>query len=492
MPRSKHSLGHHHLTTGNLGQFLPIGLIPVLPGDNIGLSTSAMVRVTPLAAPVMHQVDVEIRHYYASNRILWNDNDGTDWEEFITGGEDGMNADTVPTINTTGVAGDLLDHFGLPTVAGIAVNALPVRMYNFVHNELIRDQDLQTTKRLLTDTSVANVNWAGDYLSDAKPWSQKGPAVSLPVGDTAPVTYGTNLAGTDHEGDSVVQVVDGSGNALWYYDSDVPADSLEGAIPTSTYHGLNADLSNATGADPILFRRAWGLQRFMEEAAKYGSRYPEKMRRLGSRYRGLMERPITIGGGRTTVNFSEVIQTANDTSDRAYGIGDLYGHGVAGMRTNRVNWRCDEHGYIMTCMYVRPKPMYLHAIHREWLRQDREDFHDPFLEQIGMQEVWKNEVYAEATNTNADVFGYQNRYDEYRGHPSCATGEFRTTLDYWHMARKLAAAPTLNAAWKEMDGSTATMKRCFQEQSNDSLWIMANHRCAAYRNVSKRASTRLV
>ena len=490
MPRSKFSLGHHHLTTGNLGQFLPIGCIPVLPADLLRLKTNVFARVTPLAAPVMHEVDVEIRHYYAANRILWNDNDGTDWEEFITGGEDGMNSDTIPTITSTSTAGDLLDHLGVPNVAGIAVNALPVRMYNFVHNELIRDQDLQTTERALTDTTIANVNWAGDYLSDAKPWSQKGPQVSIPVGSESPIMVGANIAGTDREGKFFVADSDGSNNGIMSYGDTAGVDT--GVIGTNSSHNLYADLANATGADPIAFRRAWALQRFMEAAAKYGSRYPEKMRMLGSNYRGLMERPIVIGGGRTTVNFSEVIQTANDTSDRAYGIGDLYGHGAAMLGSQPTSFRVPEHGYIMTCLYVRPKPMYLHAIHREWLKQDREDFHDPYLEQIGMQEVWDNEVYADAAKTNADVFGYQNRYDEYRSHPSCATGEFRTTLDYWHMARKLSSAPTLNAAWKEMDGSTSAMKRCFQEQSNDSLWIMANHQCSAYRNVSARASTRLI
>jgi hypothetical protein len=487
MARSKHSLGYHHLTTANLGQFIPIGLWPTLPGDLFGLSTSALVRVTPLAAPVMHQVDVEIRHYYAPNRILWNDNDGTDWEEFITGGEDGMNADTVPTLTSVATAGGLMDHMGIPLVAGIEVNALPFTMYNRIHNELIRDQDLQTTIRNDNDLTIANVNWAGDYISEAKPWSQKGPSVSLPVGDSAPVRVTAN---TDN---ATIGVNAASGTTEYAVDTQGGVgDKVQLDTGTSPQNLLWTDLSSATGADPIAFRRAWGLQRFMEAAVKYGSRYPEKMRSLGSNYRGVMERPITIGGGRTTVNFSEVIQTANDTSDRAYGIGDLYGHGVAGMKTGKTAFRADEHGYIMTCMYVRPKPMYMHAIDREFLRQDREDFHDPYLEQIGMQEVWKNEVYAESANTNADVFGYQNRYDEYRQALSKATGEFRSTLDYWHMARKLASAPTLNAAFKEMDGSTAAMKRCFQEQTNDSLWIMANHQCVAHRNVSKRASTRLV
>ena len=482
MPRSKVSLSHRHLTTGNLGDFIPLPPIPVLPGDVVGHNISILARVTPLAAPVMHEVDLEVRHYYAPNRVLWDDNDGTDWEEFITGGEDGMNADTVPTISTTGITeGDALCHMGIPTVAGIDINALPLRMYNFCHNEHVRDQDLQTTKRLLTDKTLAKVNWAGDYLTNARPWSAKGPSVSLPVGDAAPVAANLAPAG---------QPTIYTNGGYYHLDADAGLLDVSGTTGLSS-EALYADLSSATGADPIAFRRAWAIQRFMEHAAIYGSRYPEKMRSLGSNYQGVMDRPIILGGGRSTMNFSEVLQTANDTSDRDYGVGDMYGHGVAAMRSNKYAKRIDEHGLILTCIYVRPRPMYMHGIHKEFLRQDREDFHDPFLEDIGMQEAYVNEVWADATDGD-DVFGYTPRYEEYRGMPSSVSGQFRTTLDYWHMGRKLSAKPTLNSAFKTMDGSTTAMKRSFNEQTNDSLWIAARQNIVVHRNISKRARTRLV
>ncbi|AJK28230.1 putative major capsid protein [Eel River basin pequenovirus] len=482
--RSKQSLTHQWFNTGEIGQLLPIGLIPVLPGDVVGGQTNLLTRVTPLAAPVFHRVDVEVRHVYASNRILWNDNDGTDWEEFITGGEDGMNADTVPTIANTATAGDLLDKFCLPRVASVNINALPVRMYNFIWNEMFRDQDLQTTKRLLTDVTVAKVNWAGDYLTNARPFSSKGPAVSIPVGTSAPIKTAAAVSGGNP---SIYTTDDNTQRILSSGGANVGLGSVD-----ASSQDMYADLNAATGADPIAFRRAWGIQRFMEHSAEYGSRYPEKMRALGSRYKGLMERPQVIGGGRSTMNFSEVLQTANDASDRAYGVGDMYGHGIDAQRTNKYAFRVDEHGYIMTLMFVRPKAMYQNGIPREWLRTDREDFHDPYLEDIGMQEVWLNEIYADSANTKANVFGYAPRYDEYRGQLSCIGGDFRSTLDHWHLARKFATAPTLNSAFKEMDGDDTEMKRIFNEQSNDSLWFAANNSVVVHRNISKRANTRLI
>jgi hypothetical protein len=434
-----------------------------------------------MAAPVMHQVDARIHHFYVANRILWNEetDPGTSWEDFITGGEDGMNTDTVPILTTTGAGKDLWDYLGVPNVAGIGLNALPIRAVNMVYNEWYRDQDLQT-ERLLSDVTIPRVTWEKDYASTARPWSQKGPAVSIPVGNTAPVAVSASRNGSDTVGAY----------------SDV--DSAEGRLMSTAAVGpivmdstgsnqLYADLANATGADPIAVRQAWGLQKFMEEAARYGSRYPEKMRRLGSQYQGLLERPLFLGGGRQSVNFSEVLQTANDVGDRTFGVGDLYGHGIAATRSNKYMYRVPEHGYVISFLSVRPKTLYQNGVHREFLRVDREDFHDPFLEAVGMQPVYNGELDLGHTSGHKGVFGYSDRYEEYRGHPNFVSGEFRNTLDYWHLARSLSD-PVLNSSFVECNPS----KRIFNEQTMHALWIMAHHRIGCHRSISKTARTELI
>lgn len=484
MNRSKHSLGSTKLTTCDLGQIVPIGMVPVLPGDTIGHSTNALVRVSPLAAPVMHQVDVRIHHFYCANRTLWNDNDGTDWEEFITGGEDGMNTDVVPTIPLTGASGDLFDQFGLPTrpeVAGIEVNALPIRAFNQIFNEYYRDQDL-VAKRAPEDVTIPKCAWGRDYFTTARPFSQKGPSVSIPVGDSAPVISNTLVPELTSNAISGPLAQANTAGVVHLSASTGVGPTIFGAET-----GLQADLSGATGADPIDVRRAWGIQRFMEQAARFGNRYPEKMRQLGSTYRGLMDRPEYLGGGSQSVNFSEVLQTANGADPR-FGVGDMYGHGIAAMRSNKYARTIGEHGYVISCLSVRPRTMYQDGIPREWLRQDREDFHDPYLELIGQQEVWANEIFADPLNTNADAWGFTDRYDEYRHTPSQVSGEFRDVLDYWHLGRKFATAPILNDVFIECDPS----KRVFNEQTQNSLWIMAHHKIAAHRNVTKNATARLL
>ena len=461
-----------------MGQLVPISCFPVLPNDVVGMSSNIFMRCAPLVAPVMHQVDVRIHHYYAANRILW---DG--WEDFWTGGEDGMNTAVIPKIQTTGTPKDLWDHLGVDPSSGPGydLNALPVYMYNRIWNEHYRDQDLQA-ERADNDLTIARVCWEKDYASTARPWAQKGPQVSIPVGDKADVR--SQYAGGGNDGKLYRGNVQSGGAHV-----HALGDSLgDAGTELSANEGLNlyADLSSASGADPIDVRRAWGLQRFMENAARYGSRYPEKLRQLGSAYKGLLERPEFLAGGQQAISFSEVLQTANDDAS-TMGVGDMYGHGIASMRSNKFARRIDESGYVMTLLSVRPKTLYQNGVDREFLKHDREDFHDPFLEDIGAQPLLYGELDLNHASGSREVMGYTDRYDEYRRMNNCISGEFRDTLNYWHLARSLDQ-PELNASFVECVPS----KRIFQDQTSDSLWVMANHRIAMHRNLRKVARNELI
>ena len=480
MMRSKQNLSHYHPITCNMGDIVPISMIPVLPADTVSMNSSTFIRVTPMAAPVMHKVDVRLHHFYVANRNLFGEDRGDpgNWEDFYTGGEDGMNTDTIPQITTTGTPKDLFDAFGLKPVAGKSVNAMPIRGFNDIINEFYRDQDLQA-ERDQHDVTIPKCCWEKDYATTARPWSQKGPSISLPVGDTAPIHAPGSM------GENVEVYSDGEAqNQLLSQPTNYV--ELGNSVGPGT-NALYANLAGATGIDPIAFREFWGLQRFMEENAKYGSRYPEKLRRMGSRYTGLLERPEFLAGGSQSISFSEVLQTANDATDRDFGVGDMYGHGIANVRSNSFKRRIDEHGYIITLLSVRPKSVYQDGVHREWLKTDREEYYDPFLADIGMQPVYNGELDLAHASGEREPFGFADRYDEYRSHPSCVSNEFRDVLDYWHLARKLTD-PVLNGSFVECNPS----KRIFNEQTQDSLWVMAHTKCIAYRNMRQRARTRLL
>ena len=178
-----------------MGNLVPIGVLEVLAGDSIQQSTSALIRAAPLLAPVMHRVDVRIHHWFVPNRIIWED-----WETFITGGPDGNDSSEYPTIDMGGsgaAVGSLADYLGVPTgVANLEVSALPFRAYNLIFNEWYRDEDLVSELALslasgadsTTATDLVNCAWEKDYFTSARPWEQKGPDITVPLGTSAPVS----------------------------------------------------------------------------------------------------------------------------------------------------------------------------------------------------------------------------------------------------------------------------------------------------------------
>jgi len=479
--RNKFSLSNYNLFTGEMGKLLPIQVLEVLPGDTIQCQTRALLRVTPLAAPVMHKVDVRIHHWNVPTRITAGNN-GKDWEDFITGGPAGTNTDTVPTIPTTGVESDLLDYMGLPSVAGIEVSTRPIEAYNFIFNEFYRDQDTVAERDPL-DTSVANIAWEKDYFTTCRPFSQRGPSISLPVGERAPVNTDGDVTG--HVG--VMSTVEGDFRQMASAGAVLTLDSTLAEESKSLY----ADLSEATGIDAIEFREFFALQRFAEARARYGARYTEYMRYVGSTYKGTLDRPEYLGGGTKSIDFSEIMQTGPDVTGpeerHEFGVGDLYGHGISAMKSNRFRRTIDEHGYIISVLSVRPKAVYSNGIERHWLKQDREDFFQKELEAIGQMEVLDNEVFAAPGNDQA-VFGFQDRYQEYKYARPHICAEFRNILDYWHMARVFDEQPALDQDFMDC----VPTKRIYNEQTTHPLWVMANNQVQARRVVGRNVTPRLM
>lgn len=487
MKRFKHSLSHYKLLTCDFGQLVPIGLLEALPGDTFRQSTSMLIRMSPLLAPVMHPVTVRIHHWFVPNRVLWDD-----WEDFITGGPDGTGAGTsYPTLGSEVVAEkDLLDYLGIKpgTTVAAAISALPVRAYNMIFNQFYRDQDL-VTARDEDDLTLPAVGWEKDYFTTSRPWAQKGPQVTIPLGVSAPI-YGvdqnTEIGISGGALNSRMQIVDPSSNVI-----RAAAPGATGDLRFSTDSskiGLEADLSAATAADIITIRQAFALQRYQEARAQYGSRYTEYLRYLGINPQDArLQRPEYLGGGKQTVAFSEVLRTGNVDADTSV-VGEMKGHGIAAMRSNRYQYFVQEHGYIMTLMSVRPRSIYQDALDRTWSRRTKEDYYQRELEMIGQQEVYKREIYLKHDAADADVFGYQNRYADYRHQYSSVAGEFRSTLNHWHLARAFADHPTLNGSFVTCSPS----KRVFADQTSNTCWVMASHSVQARRLVGKQTIGRVV
>jgi len=492
MKRGKFSLSNYKLLSADMGELIPCGIWEVLPGDTVQAATSALLRASPLLAPVMHPVDVRIHHWFVPHRLVWED-----WENFITGGPDGLDASVFPTITIgggTGAAiGSLADYLGVPTgVNNIEVSALPFRGYSLIWNEWYRDQDLQTKLTIdktsgadtTTNTTLQNIAWEKDYFTSSRPWEQKGAGITIPLGDEAPIVGmgSTNLAswntGTTDYYQNITGTLTEPGSKYWQGAANLMFEAKQvGGDPGSQTTNIRADLSSASAITVTALREAMALQRYEEARARFGSRYVEYLRYLGVRSSDArLQRPEYLGGGRETIQFSEVLQTAEGTDP----VGALKGHGIAAMRSNRYRRFFEEHGYVFSFISVRPKTIYAQGLPRHFNRRVKEDFWQKELQHIGQQEVLNKEVYA-AHATPDGTFGYQDRYDEYRRTESTIAGGFRDNLDFWHFARIFGSTPALNGDFVKC----VPTERTFAVPSEDVLWIMTKHSVQARRLVAQ-------
>jgi hypothetical protein len=489
--KNSFDLSHDVKLSTKMGQLTPILTLECVPGDKFNLGCESLVRFAPLIAPVMHRMDVSMHYFFVPNRILWSN-----WEKFITDANSGVVAPYVPyTVNY--VNGDypallpvnnFLDYMGIPTMplggSSQNLNALPFAAYQCIYNEYYRDQNLQSpidykltdgnqltsVDRIVELCSLRNRAWEHDYFTSSLPFAQKGAAVDIPIGlveGDLPVylnsSSGTSLNGTP----SSVNVAAQGGR------TDVPADSLY--ADTS-----NAEIEPTTIND---LRRAFRLQEWLEKNARGGTRYIESiLSHFGVRSSDArLQRPEYITGVKTPVVISEVLNTTGE--DGGLPQGNMAGHALSISSGKSGSYYCEEHGYIIGIMSVMPKTAYQQGIPKTYLKNDTLDYYFPSFANIGEQPVTNNELFA-FTSTANDTFGYVPRYAEYKFMPSRVAGEFRTTLDYWHLGRIFETQPNLNSTFIECNPDDTT--RIFAvEDGTDPLYCHVYNKIQAVRPMPK-------
>lgn len=489
MRRSKHSLSNFRLSTFNMGQLVPIGVWETLPGDTVQKQTSAIIRISPLENPLFHPVTARIHDFWCPLKTLWED-----FEDFRTGGEDGTDTTIPPRIAYTGTSpfaiGTLNDHLGIPDgnrASAPNYSVLPHRLYTRIWNEYYRDQQLETAlventasgNDTNTNYALKNVSWQKDRFTTARTDTDLGDDVTIPLLGESPI-YGDNM---DFDGveDSAnyAQVRDSTGAAANLKLLSTAGTSLYGQSSASGTGELKADLTQATGVSINDLRLAYGLQQFQENRNIWGARYKEFLRHafgVVSSDRAI-DNPVYLGGGRATVMFSEVLATDGTNT------GDLYGHGIVGIRTKRYRFFCEEDGLIMSLMSVVPKTMYADGIDQMYFRTTKEDYYNKELESIGEEEVYNRELKWDHASAD-DIFGYNARYDSYRSSNSIVCGEFRDGggRTDWHMARYFASDPALNSTFVSCVPTT----RVYKDTGSDQLLVQASHSVQMRRCIRKR------
>lgn len=504
-------LSHERKLSFGIGTLIPIFCEEVVPGDKFKLSTELLVRMAPLKSPVMHRIDVHTEYFFVPNRLIWDN-----WQKFITGGVNGTDEPVHPYLTATDASGllqpgSLVDHLGYSTTyksgdtpKGKKMNALPFRAYQKIVNDYYIDLTLNQGENEFSlgdgDSSADNTAlltlrqraWEKDYFTSALPWTQRGGEVSAPLFGQAPVQFDQTPTNTPY------QYLRNRANKDMLPGEPVESYSngalVGGTSNTDAVIDLNgshyANLDEASGTSINELRKAVKLQEWLERQARGGSRYIETiLSHFGvktSDYR--LQRSEFLGGGKSPIVVSEVLQTSGttdqDAQDPLYNspLGEMGGHAAASGATHGFNKYFEEHGFIIGIMSVRPRSAYMQGARKFFTKENKFDYYWPEFAQLGEQPVMLSELYNNSTIGEPDpVFGYQSRYAELKYIPSSVHGDFKTNLDFWHLARKFDSAPALNNTFVKIQEDPRIF--AVTDPGVSKLWAQVYHNCRAIRPI---------
>lgn len=490
MKRTKFDRSHVYKTTFDSGRLIPVFIDEVLPGDTTRMSVNYFARLATPIKPIMDNIYLDWFFFFVPNRLVWEH-----WQNFCFEQEDPDDSTdyVIPTVTAAGNSdnayiGSLWDYFGLPvnTSGNLSgISALPFRGVYLIWNEWFRDENLQksvkiqkgdTNEVLNSSRASEQPSWVftsgtsivpglacpprgkrHDYFTSALPWTQKGPGVSVGLAGTAPVQGEFSISGfktgvvTAEETSNRLQAlaVEGKNGRISGYPaiSSWPTDNV--TVGGLTQSGLIANLDESSIFTINSLRTAFQMQKFYERLARGGSRYTEVLRSFFGVVSpdARLQRPEFLGSFTKMVNVNPIAQTS--ATDNTSPQGNLSAYGVTAAKFHGFTKSFVEHGYVFGFVCARADLTYQQGINKMWLRSTVYDFYWPTFAHLGEQAIELREIYAQGSEADTTVFGYQERYAEYRYKPSQITGKFRSSvtsgnLDVWHLSQFFSNAPTLN------------------------------------------------
>ncbi|AXF52363.1 MAG: major capsid protein [Microviridae sp.] len=526
MSRSRFDRSSSYKTTFNVGDLIPFYVDEVLPGDTFSVKSSRVVRMQTLLTPMMDNIYLDTYYFFVPNRLTWNH-----WRELM--GENTESAwipeveYSIPQVTAPEggwTAGTIADYMGIPTnVSGLSVSALPFRAYALICNEWFRDENLLDPLNIpVTDANVEGSNGSNyiidcakggkpfiaakyhDYFTGALPAPQKGPDVTISVldGQNLPVRAlsdsipgyvpgqprpsdwaSLQIGGTSPAGNmnTPSYLIGGpaveSGSPVTYAgfirtNQTIPSGWYQGGYPTNLWALTDGNLSVATINQ---LRMAFQIQKLYERDARGGTRYIEILKsHFGvTSPDARLQRPEYLGGNRIPININQVIQSSSTVAN-----GTPQGNTAAYSLTTDTHSDFTksfvEHGFVIGVMVARYDHTYQQGLERFWSRKDRFDYYWPVFANIGEQAILNKEIYAQGTEEDDEVFGYQEAWADYRYKPSRVTGEMRSnyaqSLDVWHLADDYSALPSLSASWISEDAATVNRVLAVDQSNADQLF----------------------
>ena len=512
MSRSRFDRSSSYKTTFNVGQIIPFYVDEVLPGDTFSIDTSKVVRMQTLLTPVMDDIFLDTYYFFVPNRLTWNH-----WKQFM--GENTESA-WIPSVEYEipqltapeggWNIGTIADYMGIPTgVSGLSVNALPFRAYALIMNEWFRDENLSdplnipvtdaTEQGVNTGTFVTDVAKGGlpytaakyhDYFTSALPAPQKGPDVTIPVGTAGPypvvaqsnivpnpgdvglkfVPYNATFTNAGQQWTGQVNELRGNTGASGAIGTPTAQNSSCGVVTTNFQFDGSAekiipnnlwaiDSGEAAVATINQLRLAFQIQKLYERDARGGTRYIEILKsHFGvTSPDARLQRPEYLGGNRIPININQVVQSSS-TDASGTPQGNTAAYSLTSDNHSDFTKSFVEHGFLIGVMVARYRHTYQQGLERFWSRKDRFDYYFPVFANIGEQAIKNKEIYAQGTEKDDEVFGYQEAWADYRYRPNRVTGEMRSaapqSLDVWHLGDDYESLPSLSDSWIREDSKT--------------------------------------